>query len=374
MYNTEETRYVYRQREFDRYDSMRVFSESILFEVSSVHGKVSPQFVRSCESLWAVWPRADVGLLTGVSTHVGFEMVRSGELPLADFALEWPDARVFTAVSSQLVRSREPLATPFVVADIGLLSSVLSDVHLEMREFQVALGAAGVETHERFPLLFRLRDRHLRLSGGEHWAVLLMSNLGNDKGGVGGHGHLDGRGSLVHVSISGNTGCSIGHDLKRKCYVVLLLLALRLLRGSEMVMVRIRESENRISRSACHHHVLGHRWHGVVLERHGGAGRDTGHARHRGSGGCREIGELSVLVWLVGCADQVLGSGLWLHAEELLWGVDGRVVRTQLVIGHRGTGVRHMVGGRGELFVFQVARFGKTDEVRTSVIHESCVR
>ena len=81
------------------------FLESIFLQVSPVHSKMSPQFIRSCKSLRTVGPCADIGLLSCVGTHVGFKVIRSGEFSLADLALEWPDACVLAAVSSQLVRS-----------------------------------------------------------------------------------------------------------------------------------------------------------------------------------------------------------------------------------------------------------------------------
>ena len=54
--------------------------ESVLLEVSSVHCQVATELIGTSESLWAVGPCADVWFLSGVCTHVGFEVVRSGEL------------------------------------------------------------------------------------------------------------------------------------------------------------------------------------------------------------------------------------------------------------------------------------------------------
>jgi hypothetical protein len=71
--------------------------------MSSVHSQVTSEFVGSCESLWAVGPSADMWFFTGVCSHVGFEVIRSGELPLADLALERSHPCVLSAVSSQLV-------------------------------------------------------------------------------------------------------------------------------------------------------------------------------------------------------------------------------------------------------------------------------
>lgn len=98
--------YTARERRNSSFNlKIKFILESILLEVSPVHSQMSPQFVRSCESLWAVGPCADVGLLSSVGAHVGFEVIRSGEFSLADLALEWPDACVLAAVSSELVRS-----------------------------------------------------------------------------------------------------------------------------------------------------------------------------------------------------------------------------------------------------------------------------
>ena len=70
-----------------------------------MHSQMSAEFVRSGEPFGAVWPCANVRLLSGVCAHVRFEVIGSGEFSLADFALEWANAGVFAAVSSELVRS-----------------------------------------------------------------------------------------------------------------------------------------------------------------------------------------------------------------------------------------------------------------------------
>lgn len=67
-----------------------------------------------------------------------------------------------------------------MIANIGFLSCVLSDVHLEMRELQVSLGAAWVETDERLSLLLCL-GIHLRLSG-DHMTLLVSDSLRDDEG------------------------------------------------------------------------------------------------------------------------------------------------------------------------------------------------
>ena len=131
-------------------------SESVLLQVSSVHGEVATELVRSCETLGAVWPGARMGLLSGVRAHVRLEMVRAGELPLAHVTLEGANAGVLPAVSTKLVRSREPLPATLVVTNIRFLARVLPDVHLEVGQLQVALGASRVEAHKRFSLLLGL--------------------------------------------------------------------------------------------------------------------------------------------------------------------------------------------------------------------------
>lgn len=121
-----------------------------------MHGQVASEFVRSCESLGAIWPGARVWLLSGVSTHVRLEVVRPGELALADIALEGSDTGVLSTVSTKLVRARKPLPAALVIADIWLLPGVLPDVHLEVGQLQIALGAAGIEADEGLPLLLGL--------------------------------------------------------------------------------------------------------------------------------------------------------------------------------------------------------------------------
>ena len=349
-----------------RLDLIKVLCDlkSILLEVSSVHGKMSPQFVRSCESFWAIGPRADVGLFSGVSAHVGFEMIRSGEFPLADFALEGPDACVLTAMSSQLIGSREPFPAPVVIADVRLFPGVLSDVHLKVRELQVTLGATRVETDKWFSLLFCL-GVHLWLTWGHHVSGL-VPYLGNDEGRVSRHSHLNRSGALVHVSIGWDAIAGIGDDLQRESNLLLLLMA-----SWVVLWHTVGEGENWISVSTGHHHVLGH---GEMLEwlSGGSTDSDTGHG---GADGRGEIWKLSVLMWLLSCwVDQVLGCWLRLHAKRrVLWSVDRRVVRAQFVIGHWGTGVRGVVGRRGKFLVFQVTNIGHGDEIWASILHEAGV-
>ena len=153
-------------------------SESILLQVSSVHGKMTAELIRSGESLRAVGPGARVRLLSRVRPHVGLEMVGPRELPLAHVTLEGADPGVLPAVSAELVGSREPLPAPLVVADVRLLPRVLPDVHLEVRQLQVALGAARVQTDKRLSLLFGLG--HHSLCADELWR--LLSDLRDDEG------------------------------------------------------------------------------------------------------------------------------------------------------------------------------------------------
>jgi len=98
-----------------------------------------------------------MGLLSGVGAHVRLEVIGTGEFPLADVTLEGPYSGVLPAVPPQLVGAREPFAAPLMVTDIGLFSGVLPDVHLQVRELQVPLGASRVEADKRLPLLLRLR-------------------------------------------------------------------------------------------------------------------------------------------------------------------------------------------------------------------------
>ena len=127
---------------------------------------MSAEFVGSGESFGAVGPCANMRLFSGVSAHVGFEVIRSREFALADVALEGADTRVLAAVSSELVRTRESLSTAIVLTDVGLFAGMLPDVHLEVRELEVSLGAAGIKTDEWFSLLIGLGVVSLRSDEG----------------------------------------------------------------------------------------------------------------------------------------------------------------------------------------------------------------
>jgi hypothetical protein len=134
--------------------------KSIFFKVPAMHGQMAPKFIRASKSLGAVGPSAYMRLFSCVGTHVCFEMIRTRELALTYFALEWTDTSVFPAVSPQLIGTREPLTTAFMFTYVWFLSSVLTNVHLKMREFQVTLGAAWIQTYEWFPLFIILSCGH----------------------------------------------------------------------------------------------------------------------------------------------------------------------------------------------------------------------
>lgn len=65
-----------------------------------MHGQMAAQFVRTSKSLGTVGPGAHMWFLPGVGTHVGFEMIGSGELSLTHLTLKWADAGVLAAVSA----------------------------------------------------------------------------------------------------------------------------------------------------------------------------------------------------------------------------------------------------------------------------------
>lgn len=77
--------------------------ESVLLKMSSVHCKMTSEFIRTSESLGAVWPGADMWLLSRVCAHVGLQVVRSREFPFTHIALERSHSGVLSAVASQLV-------------------------------------------------------------------------------------------------------------------------------------------------------------------------------------------------------------------------------------------------------------------------------
>lgn len=155
-----------------------------------MHGEMASEFVRACEPLGTVGPRARVGLFSGVGPHVGLQVIGSRELTLADFAREGAYTGVLAAVSTELIRARKPLAAALVIADVGLLSRVLPDVHLQVGKLQVALGAAGVETDKGFPLFLGFRSGRLLSDEGPGLVLDWLSHLRDDKSRVRGHGHL----------------------------------------------------------------------------------------------------------------------------------------------------------------------------------------
>ena len=234
-----------------------LFLKSILFQVATVHCQVATELIGASEALWAVGPGAGVRLLSRVGPHVRLEVVGAGELAMAHIALEGTDSSVLAAVSPELVGSREPLPAAVVLTHVGLLTGVLPYVHLEVRELQVALGAAGVQANERFPLLLGFR-----------WCLPLLPSLRDDRvvprvdwhrtKHVSMHLHLQSR----HVTRAGRTGRG------RR-------------RGSLEALWDVRESENGVG---CRRRRWYHGVHlgrlgpgGVVLKRHGaGWGRGDG--------------------------------------------------------------------------------------------------
>ena len=71
--------------------------------MSAMHGKMSAKLIRPCKALGTVWPGADVGLFSGVGTHVRLEVVGAGEFALANVALEGAHSSVLPAVPAKLV-------------------------------------------------------------------------------------------------------------------------------------------------------------------------------------------------------------------------------------------------------------------------------
>ena len=141
--------------------------------MAAVHGQVASKLVRAGKALGAVWPGAGVWLFTCVSAHVGLEVVRAGELPLADLTLKRADSSVLAAMATELVRSRKPFAAVVHFAGVRLLPSVLTDVHLEMGELHVAFGAPWVQADEGLAaLIISLSD--LLNGHGDHLRNVLL--------------------------------------------------------------------------------------------------------------------------------------------------------------------------------------------------------
>lgn len=130
--------------------------KTVLFEMPPVHGQVTSKFVRAGKTFWTVGPGANMWLLSCVSAHVCLEVIWTRKFSLANFTLEWANTSMLATVTSELIRARESLAAAFMFTDIWFLSSVLPDVHLKMREFQVTFSTTWVETDKRFPLFIRL--------------------------------------------------------------------------------------------------------------------------------------------------------------------------------------------------------------------------
>lgn len=286
------------------------FLESVLFKMSSVHGQVTSELIRAGKSLRTVGPCADMWLLPGVGPHVGFEMIRSWKLSLAHFALEWTNTRVFAAVSSQLVRSRESLSAALVIAHIRFLPCVFPNVHLKMRQLEVTLGTARVEANEWLSLLLRFLLH----------ALLLHCHLWYNESGMRGHGHLYGSGSLVELSISWEASFSGSQEFDRKS------------QGHLVAAV----------------HLLSTVWEDgtgrgrIVLQRESG-GRWEGH--FGSTGWCREVRILSMHMWLVSSKHHG-DLGCSLRLDTVHW----RVVGGELVLGN-GRARIHRVVCRGRLLL-----------------------
>lgn len=136
-----------------------------------------------------------------MSAHVCLEVVGPGELSLADLALEGADPGVLAAVAPELVRAGEPLPASLMVTDIWLLTSVLPDVHLEVGELQVALGAARVEADKRLSLLIGLGGRDSGLLVDE---IALDISWWQHERGLGSCGRRDGEIELIVCHARGH--------------------------------------------------------------------------------------------------------------------------------------------------------------------------
>ena len=121
-----------------------------------MHSNMTSKLIGASKSLRTVRPCACMWLLSSVGPHVSFQMVGTGESPLADFTFKGAYTSVFTAMPSQLITSGEPLSTAFNFTGIRFLSSVLSNVHLKMRQLHVSLGTTWVQANKRFATLFLL--------------------------------------------------------------------------------------------------------------------------------------------------------------------------------------------------------------------------
>ena len=238
-----------------------------------------------------------------------------------------------------------------MVTDIWLLPGVLPDVHLKVRQLEVALGAPWIETDKRFALLLRLGDAGLRVDELRH----MLTHLWDDERGVVRHGHLDGIASFVLVSII-RGAAHVGHYLNwegsRRCEVGMMGL---LSDGCRASLVDWGEGR------------------GVVLQRNGCRGmHGVATGRHWGVDRCRELREVLLLrVWYHGllsglCARHRRHQHMWLSMR-----VRG-VVWREVVLRYRWAGVH--VGGIGwgrKLLMLQVE--GVREEVVTRVVHDTGV-
>ena len=280
----------------------------------SVHGEVATELVRPCESLGAVGPGACMGLLSSVGSHVRFEVIGTGEFPLADVTLEGPYSGVLPAVPPQLIRARESLATPLMVADVRLFSGVLPDVHLQVRELQVPLSTARVEADKRLSLLLCLHVLLLLLSD---QTAGRLPDLGDDESRVGRHGHLDWSAAVViDMAISWHARRD---NLEREGDRLVLL--------DDRVGVAIGEGEDHVPVGAAA--GQGSIGSGLrVVVQWGSAGRQE-KAGDWGGHGCRVVRVLGMLLRLVGAHHCFLGH-LRFHAVD--WSGHGRVMWAELMV------------------------------------------
>ena len=238
------------------------------------------------------------------------------------------------AVSAKLVRAREPLPTTLVITDIGLLPRVLPNVHLQVGQLQVALGASWIETDERFPLLLCL-GHHGLCADQLGWLRHLRSYLRDDECRVTRHGHVDWVGSLVLVCVSWGT-VHPGHNLNRQSSWSGEVGGVSVNRMGGAVFVDGRER--------C--------W--IVLEGDCGCGGESARGDRRGVNGGWELREMlllrlrdqGLLCWL--CAWHRLHHGLGGSVGD--WGM----VWGEIVLGHWWAWVHGGGVGRwGELLVLE---------------------
>ena len=110
-----------------------------------------------------------MGLFSSVCSHVGLEVVGAREFSLANITFKGTHASVLAGVTPQLVRATEALSASFNLAGIRLLSSVLADVHLQVGQLHVSLGASWVEADKGLAaLLMQLSFLCCEILDGRH--------------------------------------------------------------------------------------------------------------------------------------------------------------------------------------------------------------